>query len=99
MESKCVQDHINVDARGQSSRGHVPASEPVHGVNRTNLARREVVLAQHAIEAHQNSCPNCVHVVDRCPASYTHLRAHETKANLVRLLLLEKKQLTLRTNR
>src|SRR5660398_310738 len=29
--------------------------------------------------------------VDRVPVSYTHLRAHETKANLVCRLLLEKK--------
>ena len=29
-----------------------------------------------------------------CPVSYTHLRAHETKANLVCRLLLEKKKKT-----
>jgi len=32
------------------------------------------------------------------PVSYTHLRAHETKANLVCRLLLEKKKKTTQTN-
>src|SRR5660397_262070 len=34
----------------------------------------------------------------RAPVSYTHLRAHETKANLVCRLLLEKKKKTKKKN-
>ena len=33
------------------------------------------------------------------PVSYTHLRAHETKANLVCRLLLEKKKKKKKTNK
>src|SRR5660397_121740 len=36
--------------------------------------------------------PHCFVEVSKNPVSYTHLRAHETKANLVCRLLLEKKQ-------
>ncbi|CZR99393.1 hypothetical protein CDFC105_64224 [Clostridioides difficile] len=33
-----------------------------------------------------------VHKVSSCPVSYTHLRAHETRHDLVCRLLLEKKK-------
>ena len=37
------------------------------------------------------SIDNQTEIQKICPVSYTHLRAHETKANLVCRLLLEKK--------
>src|SRR5660398_127021 len=40
-----------------------------------------------------DSCWDCSNSL--CPVSYTHLRAHETKANLVCRLLLEKKKRTI----
>src|SRR5660398_304711 len=42
----------------------------------------------------RQSCHQRPHTVALNPVSYTHLRAHETKANLVCRLLLEKKKKT-----
>ena len=39
-----------------------------------------------------NTTVGIIGIIDIAPVSYTHLRAHETKANLVCRLLLEKKK-------
>ena len=60
------------------------------GVQRIAEAKQELALEQHA-NAEQNYTTKEVELRTLETVSYTHLRAHETKANLVCRLLLEKK--------
>ena len=52
----------------------------------------ELIEAKYLFDLNEQFFELVVHPQSIIPVSYTHLRAHETKANLVCRLLLEKKK-------
>src|SRR5660397_128151 len=66
------------------------AGTVAQAVRRADAVRPDVVLSD--LRLPDGTGLELIAHVRRTPVSYTHLRAHETKANLVCRLLLEKKK-------
>src|SRR5660397_263512 len=85
----CIRDRPTVDAiaREAASREARPGKRFAAGLKMC-VDGLEIVEKNHMSPTLTSENFPCA------PVSYTHLRAHETKANLVCRLLLEKKQKT-----
>src|SRR5660397_271731 len=71
-----------------------PRSTPLYSSAASDVYKRQLQYSLHLQRVPQDGGQNrkCAHRQGFSPVSYTHLRAHETKANLVCRLLLEKKK-------
>ena len=87
----CIRDSANDGVSAQAKESlvqegfnvttdHVPQDQLQDYLNKEKV---DVLLVRSATKVRQD-------LIDACPVSYTHLRAHETVLDLVCRLLLEK---------
>src|SRR5665648_1234033 len=82
---------VAITSRGYINR-YLKRAGAVNHINRSGYRLSHLPLdasTQHGIN---NTISRFDHIRKGCPVSYTHLRAHETRHDLVCRLLLEKKK-------
>src|SRR5660398_287626 len=102
MRQSCVPPSSNLSRITWANQPHAKAQAPVYILHLINsLADTGIRVAGPVPPAARTGCswlppqwgartPRPAELYREDPVSYTHLRAHETKANLVCRLLLEK---------